>query len=145
MLPHLMKNVIHPYGYTFFSWLAYQDKTDIMKNIVEYQDVKYIRDHYGNGPLLYALKRNSSEKVSWILDFISNSSKITKSSKLFKQISNSELILLLRLGPVSLVPFFESAIVPIEDNLCTVAKKIDEDNPTYIKVDPLKARYKEAE
>lgn len=59
-----------------------------MKNIVEYQGVKYIRDHYGNGPLLYALKRNSSEKVSWILDFISNQTKNTKSSKLFKQISN---------------------------------------------------------
>jgi hypothetical protein len=59
--------------------------------------------------------------------------------------SNSELILLLRLGPVSLVPFFESAILPIEDNLCTVAKKIDEDNPTYMMVDPLKARFKEAE
>jgi hypothetical protein len=51
----------------------------------------------------------------------------------------------LRLGPVSLVPFFESAIMPIEDNLCTVAKKIDEDNPSYMMVDPLKARYKEAE
>jgi hypothetical protein len=55
-----------------------------MKNIVEYNGVKYIRDHYGNGPLLYALKRNSSEKVSWILDFINNQTKITKSPKLFK-------------------------------------------------------------
>jgi len=59
--------------------------------------------------------------------------------------SNSDLILLLRLGPVSLVPFFESAILPIEDNLCTVAKKINEDNPTYMMVEPLKARFKEAE
>lgn len=59
--------------------------------------------------------------------------------------SNSDLILLLRLGPVSLVPFFESAILPIEDNLCTVAKKIDEDNPAYMMVEPLKARFKEAE
>lgn len=84
LLSHLMKNVIHPYGYTFFSWLAYQDKTDIMKNIIEYNDVKYIRDHYGNAPLLYALKRNSSEKVTWILDFINNQTKITKSPKLFK-------------------------------------------------------------
>jgi len=55
-----------------------------MKNIVEYTGVKYIRDLYGNGPLSYALKRNSSEKVSWILDFISNQTKITKSPKLFK-------------------------------------------------------------
>jgi len=55
-----------------------------MKNIVEYTGVKYIRDQYGNGPLSYALKRNSSEKVSWILDFISNQTKITKSPKLFK-------------------------------------------------------------
>jgi len=67
-----MKNVIHPYGYTYFSWLAYNDKTDIMKNVIEYNDVKYIRDFEGNAPLLYALKRNSAEKVSWILDFISN-------------------------------------------------------------------------
>jgi hypothetical protein len=51
----------------------------------------------------------------------------------------------LRLGPASLVNFFDSAILPIEDNLCTVAKKIDEDNPTYVMVDPLKARFKEAE
>jgi len=51
----------------------------------------------------------------------------------------------LKLGPVSLVPFLESAIVPLEDNLCAVAKKIDEKNPTYMMVDPLKARYKEAE
>jgi hypothetical protein len=51
----------------------------------------------------------------------------------------------LKLGPVSLVSFFESAILPIEDQLCTVAKKIDEDNPTYMMVDPLKARFKEAE
>ncbi len=55
-----------------------------MKNIIEYNDVKYIRDQYGNAPLLYALKRNSSEKVSWILDFINNQTKITKSPKLLK-------------------------------------------------------------
>jgi hypothetical protein len=51
----------------------------------------------------------------------------------------------LKLGPVSLVSFFESAILPIEDQLCTVAKKIDEDNPTYMMVDPLKASFKEVE
>jgi len=51
----------------------------------------------------------------------------------------------LRLGPVALVPFFESAIIPIDDNLCINAKKIDEDNPSYMMTNPLKARFKTAE
>ena len=64
--------MVHPYGYTFRAWLAYEDLTDILSTVIDCNDVKYIRDHNGNTPLLYALKRNSSKKVGWLVDFISN-------------------------------------------------------------------------
>ena len=56
--------------------------------------------------------------------------------------SNAEICLLLRLAPLSLIPFIESIVVPIQDNLCVAAKKIDEDHPTYVIIDPLKSRFK---
>jgi len=53
-----------------------------------YKDVSYVRDQYGNTPLLYALKRNSNSKVGWICEYMS------AYPKLVAEVTNVELCLL---------------------------------------------------
>ena len=58
-------------------------KSDVLKHF----------DRYGNSPLLYALKRNSSTKVGWICEYMS------AYPKLVAEVTNVELCLLFKIGP----------------------------------------------
>ena len=55
ILPYLVKNVIHPYGYTFLSYLVYENKTQFIKAALEVQGVKYFSDINGTTPLQFAI------------------------------------------------------------------------------------------
>lgn len=50
-MPYLVKNVIYPYGYTFLSYLALENKTDFIKAALEIEGVEYMVDINGSTPL----------------------------------------------------------------------------------------------
>ncbi len=51
LLPFLVKNVIHPYGYSFLSYLVLENKTELIRAALEINGVKYLSDIYGINPL----------------------------------------------------------------------------------------------
>lgn len=57
MLPYLVTNTFLQTGYSLISWLAYKNQKELLKEALKLPEIKYIRDVYGNTPMLYALKR----------------------------------------------------------------------------------------
>jgi hypothetical protein len=57
LLPYLLDVVIYPYGYTFFQYLVFIDRQDLIKEAIKNYEITYIRDIVQNTPLKYALKR----------------------------------------------------------------------------------------
>jgi hypothetical protein len=68
-LPHLLKFVILPYGYTFLERLVFDGKIDLIIAAIEDSNMKYVTDIYGNNPLTYALKRKNYEVLNILLEF----------------------------------------------------------------------------
>lgn len=69
-------NVIHPQGFTFLSFLVYNDNYEMLKEAINHP-LKYVRDKYGNTPLTLALKSYNYDAVNLLLEYISNSDKLT--------------------------------------------------------------------
>ena len=57
MLPYLVGNTFLQTGYSLIGWLAYKNQKELLSEALKLSGVKYIRDIYGNTPMLYALKR----------------------------------------------------------------------------------------
>ena len=68
-MPHLLKFVILPYGYTFLEKLVFDGEKDLIIKAIEDFNIKYITDIYGNNPLIYALKTKNFEILNILLDF----------------------------------------------------------------------------
>ena len=70
-MPHIMKYIILPYGFTILSKFVYTNQKLMVKEACKILNQRYIRDINGNTPLLYALKRQDYECVDAILQFLS--------------------------------------------------------------------------
>jgi hypothetical protein len=57
LMPHLVKYVVLPYGFTILSKLVYTNQKTLVKAACKIDNQRYIRDINNNTPLLYALKR----------------------------------------------------------------------------------------
>ena len=62
ILCHLVKNVVHPQGYTFFSYLVNENQTELIKEALKIKGLKYSTDKNGISPLLLAIK-NKNYKI----------------------------------------------------------------------------------
>ena len=67
-----MKNVVHPHGYTFLSYLVLKNETELVKEALLIKGVKYMTDKYENTPLLLALKRKNPIIMELLLNYIGN-------------------------------------------------------------------------
>jgi len=68
-LPYLAKNVYHPDGYTFLSYLVNKNLTYWIKAALEIDGIKYVTDKNGTTPLLLAIKNKNYKIMQLLLDF----------------------------------------------------------------------------
>ena len=61
-MTHLVKNVVHPFGYTFLSYLVNKNQSEFIKKAIEIEGVKYITDINEITPLLLSIK-NKNYKI----------------------------------------------------------------------------------
>ena len=96
----------------------------MLKEAVSYP-LKYVRDKNGNTPLTLALKRFNYDAVNLLLEYISNSDKLTA------QLSNEELCNLLRFSPSYLPEFLKKAVVVITKDVPKLGTLRDKKEITF--------------
>ena len=69
-LENLAKFVVYPKGYTLLSYLAKKNNTKLIREVFQFDDIKFVRDISGNTPLNYALAKKNFEAINLMLEFI---------------------------------------------------------------------------
>jgi hypothetical protein len=60
-MPYMIKNIVVPYRFTFFSYLAFRSKGKLIKEALKKEDPKLVRDYLGFHPLHYLIIKSNFE------------------------------------------------------------------------------------
>ena len=71
MLPYIMKNIIFPFRYTLFSYLAIINKPKLIEEALKFPNLRLVRDIDGMHPLNYSIKNRDFETSSLLINFMS--------------------------------------------------------------------------